>query len=411
MSDPRLEPLPLPHGAPRNLGWEDPTLVAAVPSPRSSARGPLQLALVGIVTTALLVCGGGVRYGWSALDAYLHPPRETIRPVRAMIVQASGSALEKTFTGAVRAGEEARLSFKVAGSVRKILVRVGSTVRAGDVIAELDNVDYQLQLQQLQANVASASAQFRNAQAGYERVRALYASNDASKADLDNARAAADAARAALSAASQQRSLAQQQVSYATLRASRDASVADIRVNEGENVAVGQLVALLASSSRPEVVIGVPGSLIHRVEPGMPVEVTIDAAEVFPATVTEVGVASSSASTFPVTVRFEEQTDRVLPGMSAEVRVAFPALEAQSRIRIPAWAVAEDREGPFAYVVALRDDEVGTITRRPIQIGEPTTEGVEVPSGLSEGDYVVTAGISRVAPGQLVKLQLVEDLP
>jgi RND family efflux transporter MFP subunit len=375
-----------------------------------SGRGPLKIVLLGIAVTALLVCGGAVRVGWNAVDGWLHPPEPVVRPVRAMVVQSGGGAFDKTFTGVTRAGEEAQLSFKVAGSVSRVVVQVGSTVRAGDVIAELDSVDYQLQLQQLQASVASANARYKSAQLAYDRARELYASNDASKADLDNARASADAARAALSAASQQRKLASQQVSYATLRATRDASVADIFVNEGENVAVGQPVVLLASSSRPEVILGVPGSLIRRVEAGMPAEILVPAAQSTPfaGTITEVGVKSSSATTFPATVRFDEETEEVLPGMAAEVQLSFPALADQSHIRVPPWAVAEDREGRFVYVVRSDDGEGGTIERRAVTLGELTTEGLEIVEGLQEGDTVVTAGISRIEPQQQVLLQLVE---
>ena len=71
---------------------------------------------------------------------------------------------------------------------------------------------------------------------------------------------------------------------------------------------------------------------------------------------------------------------------------------------VPTVAVAEDRSGRFVFTVKPLDDTFGTIQRKDVEIGEITSGGLEILSGLSDGDVVVTAGISRIKPGQKVKL-------
>ena len=336
------------------------------------------------------------------------PEPEIIRPVRTVTVQGSGGAVTRSFTGSARAGEEARLSFKVAGLVRKVHVKVGDRVQAGDLIAELDSVDYQLQVQQLDAAQAQAQAQARNATSTYERVRELYIADNASRADLDTARAASESAKAAVSSVRQQRALAVQQLGYAKLTATREGAVAEVRVNANENVSPGMPVVLLTSGAKPEVLVGIPATLIQRVQTGLQVTLKISAlgGRAFGGTVTEVGVASSAATTFPVTVRLDESTEEVRPGMPAEVVFSFAPVDDRVHPRVPPVAVGEDRDGRYVWLVDTSDDGLGTTRKQAVSIGELTSDGLDITEGLNEGDRVVTAGVSRIQGGQVVRLDV-----
>ncbi len=115
------------------------------------------------------------------------PPQEIVRPVRYQPVYATGGAHERWFSGAARADVESRLSFRVAGTVRAINVKVGDQIRKGSVIAELDPTDYQLQVQDAEASLLQAQSQARNASASYTRVQSLYVNQNASRSDLDAA--------------------------------------------------------------------------------------------------------------------------------------------------------------------------------------------------------------------------------
>lgn len=336
-------------------------------------------------------------------------PQPVIRPVRFEVAFSTGSARVRTFSGVAEAGVASRLSFKVAGTVRRVPVEVGDQVRAGDLIAELDPEDYELQLEEAEAALARARAEARNAEASYDRVRALYENRNASRQDLDAARAGSESATAQVEAAEKKVELARLQVGYTRLLAPVDGAIASVSVEVNENVASGREVVLLTAGGETKVTIAVPEALISGVREGDPATVTIDALPglEFPATVTEVGVsATEMATTYPVTVLLDEESPEVRPGMAAEVAFRFGGADERERFLVPVSAVGEDGEGRFVFVIEPTEEGLGTAHRRAVSIGALTTEGIEVVRGLVDGDILVTAGVSRLEDGQTVKLPI-----
>lgn len=336
-------------------------------------------------------------------------PKEVIRPVRYIQVFSSGGTRTRTFPGIAQAGLESRLSFKISGTIRQVTVEVGDRVNAGEVIARLDPSDYQLQVQQAEAGRANAQAQARNAESNYERIRELYENENASKTDLDGARAASESAEAALKSAEKQMELARLRLSYTTLTAPARGAIAQVYVEQNENIRAGQSVVLLTSGSELEVQVSIPEVLISQIHEGSKVRVRFDALrdKVFSATVTEVGVAATGmVTTFPVTVRLDHSTPNVRPGMAAVVVFLFESKDRRERFVVPSVAVGEDRQGRFVYVVEPLSGEegFGVVHRRDVIVGELTSEGLEIFEGLSDGDSVITAGISRITDGMKVKI-------
>ena len=124
-------------------------------------------------------------------------------------------------------------------------------------------------------------------------------------------------------------------------------------------------------------------------------------------TITEVGVsATGMATTFPVTVRLDEETAEARSGMAAEVTFRFGTGEEGASIIVPTAAVLEDRTGRFVYVLEPGGGGMGFARRREVQVGAITNEGMEIRSGLSEGDLVITAGARRISDGQQVRTDL-----
>lgn len=330
-----------------------------------------------------------------------------IRPVRYQEVIATGGRRERTFSGTAQAGQESNLSFRVGGSVARVAVAVGEDVRQGDLIARLDPTDFELQVQQAEASLAQATAAERKAQADYDRVRGLYENQNAAKSDLDAARAQSESTAAQVEAARQGVERARRQLSYARLTAPVDGAIAAVRVEENENVQPGQAVALLTSGTRPEVEVSMPEVLISQVTPGSRVDVAFDAlpGDVLPGVVTEVGVAATGASsTYPVTVRLETGNDAIRSGMAASVTFRFEPEGSADRIFVPSVAVGEDREGRYVFVLERGDGEVATTRRRGVGVGDLTPEGLEITSGLTDGELIATAGVRRIHDGQSVRL-------
>jgi len=358
---------------------------------------------------ALLVVMGGLA-GCASTEQRAQPAPEPLRPVRYVVARAYTAERERTFTGSARAGVESKLSFKVPGTLRRRAVNVGDRLRSEAVIAELDDKDYRLKVQQGAAALNQAKAAARNASANYGRVRSLYENNSASRSDLDGARAAAEQAEATVQLLERQLEQANLQVTYTRLTAPADCAVAALLAEVNENVAAGQAVALVTYGGHTEVQVSVPETVIGRVEKGMPVQVTFDAlpGKTFAAVVTEVGISATTvATTFPVTVRLVEGDDgSVRPGMAASVVVRFDAGDGRQRWLLPSFAVSEDDAGRFVFVVERDPDHArqGTVRRRAVTVGALTAGGMELLTGLADGDLVVTAGVSKIHDGLVVRL-------
>jgi RND family efflux transporter MFP subunit len=304
---------------------------------------------------------------------------------------------------------ESKLSFKVPGNVKRLAVLVGDNIRRGNLIAELDRGDYELQVQQAEAAWTQAQAQERNAKSNFDRVRTLYESNNISKSQYDGARAANESAKAAVKAAEKQLELARSQLSYTRLTAPVDGAIAAINVEVNENVQAGYPIVVLTSGSHIEVKFSIPEILITQMKEGSKVTVKFDAIpdQEYSATVLEIGIAATGiGTTYPASVRLDEQDDAILPGMAASVACQFEATDERERFMVPSHAVVEDRHGRFVYIVNQIEDEadMGIIHRRPVTIGELTADGIEIFEGLTDGDFVVTAGVSRISDSLKVKM-------
>ena len=334
-------------------------------------------------------------------------PDAVIRPVLVHPVAPGSDVTERRFPARARAGSESQLSFKVAGQIREVFVSVGETVRQGQPIAALDDSDLRLELRQAEAGYAQASARDRNARAEFERTKVLHERDATSDNQLEAAETEAVSARANLQAQAQAVALARSRLGYADLRAPTDGLIASVPVERNENVNVGEPIVTLNAGGRPELAFTVPESVIGAVERGMPATVRFTTLPdaVFPAEVVEIGVSSGRVA-FPVTARLLNGDDRIRSGMVAEVTVRFARErgEGPPKLMVPSFAVAEDAAGRFVYVAEPTEGDLARTERREVEIGELTTEGLEIEKGLEAGDQVVIAGLRFVEPGLTVRI-------
>ncbi len=336
-------------------------------------------------------------------DRQSEPNEKPLRTVRHVTVAHDPGNRILSFSGVSRAAERASLSFRVAGTVQRLDAMVGDRIGQGEAIAVLDPSGFRLRLQQTEADRLRAQAERRNVDANYGRVRKLYANRNASRMELDAARSAAESAAALVDAADRAVELAELDLSHATLRSRRDCSVAEIRAEPGENVSPGQPVVEVNCGDLLEVAITVPETAVADMVPGLAGEIVFDALpnRVYSGTVSEVGVAATGAA-FPVVLRLDG-ADGVRPGLAARVNFAFRREEVAAVL--PTVSVGEDEKGRFVYTVVDGDKVgVGLIRRRPVEVGALTSQGLEVVSGLSSGDRVVTAGVSVVRDGMKVRI-------
>ncbi len=355
-----------------------------------------------------LVWGGLLAGGLFACQSDKTPEgAEIIRPVRTQAVTLTNSTQVRTFSGFSKSGLEAKMSFKVQGTVKRLNVKVGDRIRGGQVLGTLDANDYRLEVQRAEAALIRSKAQERNARAEYDRVRALYENRNASRNDLDQARAAAESSRASVQSDMKGLEIARLRMSYTKLISPGACSVAAVPIEVNENVQAGQTILEVVCGSRLEIEVAVPELFIARVVKGSDVSVAIDSmpGTTLSAVVTKVGVSSGrSATTFPVTVQLREKVSGFRSGLAAQVTFVFAGNTDQPHILVPSVAVGEDREGRYVYVVEAVEEGIAIVNRTSVTVGELRPDGIEILDGIQDGQRIVTAGVRRLHHGQKVRI-------
>jgi RND family efflux transporter MFP subunit len=354
------------------------------------------VVVLGAVLATLAGCQGGARQE--------SPPP---RPVHWAAARPAPAALERALSGVVRASASAQLAFEVPGRIDSVRVDVGDSVVAGEVLATLDAGDFRLQAGEATAAVTAARARQQNAARRHRRLQALWEHGNVAAQELDAAAAAHEAATARLEAARQRRDLARRKLRDTRLRAPYRGLVAAVPAEVGQVTAAGRPAVLLSAAGGREVAVAVPGRLISRVRPRMPVRVTFTALpdDTAAGRVVEVGVAPAGfATTYPVTVRLPRPPAAVRPGMAATVHFAFDAPQPEA-VTVPATAVVEDRAGRHVYVLdTAAEDSLASVRRRDVTVGRLLGDRLEILAGLAPRERVVTAGAGRLREGQRVRL-------
>lgn len=332
---------------------------------------------------------------------------EILRPVKYITVTAEEKGRSHRFSGTSKAGREASLSFKVGGTVREVIVKVGSRLNKGDLIARLDTTSFELEVEKSNASLAQSEAESRNAKSNNKRVRSLYENNNTTREALDVARATMESTRAKVRSAQKNLQLTRLQLGYTRLTAREACTVSEVFVEVNENVQSGQNIIAVNCGRVNEVSIPVPESLIGNIKQDMPATLRFDAiADVeFNANVSEIGVTSTAGATYPVTLIIKQQHAQLRSGLTAEITFQFAA-SASTRIVLPPVAVGQDSAGRFVFTLKPSDSPPeATIQRRTVTIGELTSQGLEIINGIVPGDRVVTAGVSVIHDGLRVRAE------
>ena len=350
--------------------------------------------LVIVLASAVTLSGCGDPVASASKPAGADP-----RPVLVQAVTYVDRRPERTLVGTIRARIETDLGFRVAGKVERRLVDVGEAVRAGQPLATLDEVDLRLQAEQADAEQRAAAASLRQAEADLQRAESLTGKGYAATATLDRQQATTAEARARLLRAERAVTLARNALSYAVLMADQDGVVMVTSIEPGQVVTAGQAAIRLAKTGEKEAVVAIPESLVALAKGRATVTLWSNPGQRYGAKLREFAPAADPA-TRTYLARFSMPTadGAVQLGMTATVTIADPDQERVARL--PLSALFNQGDGPAVWTVgsdgrpSLKQVEVATYEAHDVLIG----------SGVEEGDRVVTLGVSKLDPGQIVKI-------
>ncbi len=340
------------------------------------------------------------------------PEKKTIiRPVKAMRVADSSGLMERAFPGRAKAGLEVNMSFRVAGPLIVFPVSVGDEVKAGDMVARIDPVDYETAVRTLQGQLEREQAVAKRARADVTRNERIQKHDPGaiSQAAIDRSRQALDSADASVRSLRASVKTARNQLSYTELKAPFGGVVVETYAENFETVIARQPILRLLNPESIEFVIYVPENQIGLAPYVESIVVKFDALpgiEV-PAEVKEIGKEASQATrTYPATLVMNQPPGaEILPGMAGKAYiVGRPPMEHEGvGIEIPATAVFTGDEPKKSYVWVI-DETSKTLSRREVEIGGLGRFGTRVKAGLEPGELIVIKGVHSVADGQQVRI-------
>jgi RND family efflux transporter MFP subunit len=328
-------------------------------------------------------------------------PESLVRPVRSVLVSGGASAESATYTAEIRSRYETDLAFQVGGKLVNRSVDVGSTVKKGQVLAQLDQTDQQLGVDAARGAVPAAQSDLDRSRSEEARFRDLLERGLTTRAQYQAQQTAVRSAEAKLSQATAELRLAQQRLGYATLRADQDGVVTRVMVEAGQVVATGQRAISIARPSELEAVFDVPDGRVDEVR-------VTSAVVINPLQGDGIAwagrVREISPSADPVTRTYQVRTSIVNPPASLRlgmtVSVTLPRVGGAPNVVLPSNAIFQKDGKPAVWIVKADS----TVELRPVTIERYESERVFVASGLTTGERVVTAGVHRLAPGEKVKL-------
>lgn len=290
------------------------------------------------------------------------------------------------YVGTVNSSVQAELSFQVAGQVKSVSVTEGQAVRKGQVLAELE-------CDNLTSSNEAAQASLRQAEDGYKRLKALYDNGSLPEVKLVEIRTQLEQARSVAS-------ISARNLKEARLVAPFDGVITDKRLEPGEMVLPATKLLTLSKLRPLEVKVSVPENEISAVGIGSLCSVSVPAVkhQELKGRVTEKNVIANRLShTYEVKIRFDEEPQEVMPGMVCNVNMAGG--DGSSVLTLPAKVIQIDADGRhFVWCI-----DGGVAKRRLITVGQLMPEGIEIVSGVTGSDVVISDGSHKVCEGAKVK--------
>lgn len=342
----------------------------------------------------------GIHHIRMALALTLSMGAAQAAPLDLVEARAAGMAVSAEFEGVLQAQRQATVASQVTGTVLAVAVKAGERVRAGAVIARIDDRDAQAGFERVQAAQAQADAELRNARKHFERNRDLRAQGFVSQAALDMAETQSQAAQAGLRQA--QAAVAQAGVAraHATLRSPLDGIVLATHAEGGDLALPGRAIATVYQPGALRAVVHLSASHAATSTQGASVQLA-DGRWVKAARVTALPGADAVSQTVEWRLDLSDADSAgQRPGQSVRVRLAAaPATTASASagLVLPASAVLQRGELSAVYVA-----QQGRFVLRAVRLGHRGADQVEVLAGLSAGERVardaVRAGLSGATP-------------
>ena len=315
------------------------------------------------------------------------------------------------FVGRIKATNKVDVRARVEGFLEKVAFREGQDVKTGDLLYQIEKVQFQAQVDQAKANVASSEAEATNAQLQYNRQFELARHQFSPQATVDQNKAALDTGRAKILQTQAALTQAQVNLDYTDIRSPIDGRIGRTAYTVGNlvNPSSGVLATIV---SQDPIYVLFPVSVrdleiireARRTEEGGLAKI-------------DIRLRLSNGREYPqrgvwnlTDPQVDQQTDTLImratvPNPERQlidgefVTAVIRERREEPRLVVPQAAIQIDQSGNYVLVV----DDQHKVEQRRIQTGPNRGADVVITSGLKEGEKVIVDGIQKVRPGQIVQ--------
>jgi HlyD family secretion protein len=400
----------------------------------------------GLLLGGVLLLAGGA---WAVLQLThsSQAPETTLAPVtivETLKIRSQSISNTLDLSGTIRPVDQATLSTRVIGRITELSLDAGDRFRKGGVLARIDVMDMSAQTSQAQSGVAQAQAEVIRSQATLNqlesqkletqaalklakinqgRMAQLQAEGAVSQSRLDEANTALDSAQArvaqteagirqaqaaivqsqaAVNRAESSVTSASASESYGMVIAPFDGVVVQKLAYEGEMAAPGTALLKIENPNKLQLEISVPEANLQFVRVGQSVRVRVDAVnQTFDATIGQiVPAADPNSRSFLVKVPLN-YPGKLISGMFG--RIALASGGQQDSILIPINALIQRGQLQGVYVVDTSAIHL-TAVLRWVKTGQQKDNQVEIVSGLTTGDRIITSNINQLSDGQRIEV-------
>lgn len=365
----------------------------------------------GAIVLAAIVLGAGTLASVVGIMSRANAMTELARETEALAVttvattHAVRNAAPETVSlpGNVQAYTDAAIFARTTGYLKRRLADIGSRVREGQVLAEIDTPEIDQQLRQARADLATAQANAKLAQTTADRYADLIKSDSVSRQDYDNAIGGAEARQAAVLSAEANVMRLEELQKFKTIYAPFAGVITARNTDIGALISTGAGARELfhvAAVDRLRISISVPEQYARAARPGLPVEIRVRELpdRRFDGRVARTAQSIDAASrTLLAEIDMDNRSGELLPGSYAEVQLNLPT--DASALRLPVNTLLFRSEG--LRVAIVRD---GRVHLAPVTLGRDFGSTVEVVSGVSAEDQVVVNPADSLADGQAVQV-------
>lgn len=356
----------------------------------------------------------------------------------------------------VTANNEVNVVPKVSGTVKNVYVNLGDTVKAGDVLFEIDDTNLRIAAEQASASLASAQANYDmnigatletnvmqlqssvdSLQIQYDdllrdltNTKALYEAGSKSKLELDTLQSAVDKLKLQLDTAKENLRLtrektidgtkktalaglqqaklsyenAQTQLGYTKVKAEIDGVISACNVTPGSMASPQSPAMTIVNTDKLKFSFNISDDYINKVSIGSKAYITVAAASEKPyeGTVTYISPAANSTTMlYPVEIYIENTDNKIKTGMFASLKLVVDRKE--NTVSVPLNAVLEKGGDKFVYII----DANNVAHKKAVETGIKNDEYIEIIKGVQNGEKLVVVGQSFLSDGSTVNVTAV----